>query len=232
MCLPVVAAIATFATGALSSIAQYSQEQGQYQSQMQAYRASERNYAQQVEYNKQAADRAYQTEQLKLKGDYDKASQDAQALMVKSLQSQGTILASGRTGQSMGALVGDAQRQYGFDMANLASNLSYRNVEYGLATENIFGEAQSAMNVAASNRMLQPSKPGAAGLVLGLAGSVASGVGTFASLKAPNAGGGGGGGNTAKTAPPSGGSGGGWSGGGIGSSQYQPNVKPIYTPKK
>ena len=155
---------------------------------MQAYRASEQAYAQQVKFNQEAANRAYTQEQLKLKGEYDKAAQQAKQLMVQSLQSQGTVLASGRTGQSIGALVGDAQRVYGTNIANLASNLSYTNQEFGLAQENTFINAQSAMNSAAANRMIQPTKPGAGGLVLGLAGSVLGGVGAGVSAMPPAAG--------------------------------------------
>jgi hypothetical protein len=187
-------AIATAASGALSSIASYSAEQSQYAAQMQAYRASEQAYAQQVKFNQEAANRAYTQEQLKLKGEYDKAAQQAKELMVSSLQSQGTILASGRTGQSIGALVGDAQRVYGTNMGNLAANLAYTNLGYGIAQENTFINAQSAMNSAAANRMVKPTKPGAMGLVLGLAQAAVSGYGAAMGAKAPAAGSGGGGG--------------------------------------
>jgi hypothetical protein len=188
-------AIATAASSALSSIASYSAEQSQYAAQMQAYRASEQAYAQQVRFNQEAANRAYMQEQQKLKGEYDKASQQAKELMVSSLQSQGTVLASGRTGQSIGALVGDAQRVYGTNIANLATNLAYTNQAFGIAQENTFINAQSAMNSAAANRMVKPTKPGAGGLALGLAGAALSGYGAAMGAKAPAAGNGGGGGN-------------------------------------
>lgn len=197
MCTPLIGfAIAQAAVGAVSSIASYSAQQAEYQGQMQAYRASQNAYAQQVKFNQEAANRAYMQEQQKLKGDYDKAAQDAKALMVKSLQEQGTILASGRTGQSIGALVGDAQRVYDTNMANLATNLTYSNMEYGIAQENTFINTQSAMNSAAANRMVQPTKPGAGGLILGLAGAALSGAGTYMGGLAPAAGSGGAGGGT------------------------------------
>jgi hypothetical protein len=186
--VPVIMGVTSAASGALSSIGSYSAERAQYGAQMQAYRASEQAYAQQVKFNQEAANRAYTQEQLKLKGEYDKAAQQAKQLMVQSLQSQGTVLASGRTGQSIGALVGDAQRVYGTNIANLASNLSYTNQEFGLAQENTFINAQSAMNSAAANRMIQPTKPGAGGLVLGLASSVLGGIGAGVSAMPPAAG--------------------------------------------
>lgn len=191
MCLPpVIAGLATFAQGALSSIASYSQQQQEYSAQMAAYRRSEQVYAQQIKLNAEAANRGYVSEQQKLQGEFMKASQEAQGRLVQSLQAQGTVLASGRSGQSIGLLMSDAEREYGRDLANIAQNLTFARQDYGTSAEGIYQNQKSANNIAASNRMLRPTAPGVGGLVMGLAGAALSGIGTFSSLKAPAAGGG------------------------------------------
>jgi len=189
MCLDfsVVAGIATFAQGAISSIASYAQEQQTYEAQMAAYQQSERAYSEQIRLNAEAANRGYISEQQKLQGEFMKTSQEAQARLIQSLQAQGTVLASGRTGQSIGLLVSDAEREFGRDYANLAQNLAFARQDYGTATESIFLNAKSANNVAAANRMLQPTAPSGIGLVAGLGGALLGGIGTYAGLKAPSA---------------------------------------------
>ncbi len=185
MCIAVVAGIASFAQGALSSIASYSQEQAAYKAQMQAYRQSEQAYNQQLMLNQEAANRGYVSEQQKLQGEFMKASQEAQQKLVTSLQAQGTVLASGRTGQSIGLLLSDAERAYGRDFANISQNLAFAKQDYLTGAENIFQQQRTADLQAASSRMIRPSKPGAIGLVTGLAGAALGGFGTYASLQAP-----------------------------------------------
>lgn len=194
MCLPVIAGLASFAQGAIGTIASYNQQQQEYDAQMAAYRQSERVYAQQIQLNAEAANRGYASEQQKLQGEFMKASQEAQGRLVQSLQAQGSVLASGRSGQSIGLLMSDAEREYGRDFANIAQNLAFARQDYGTGTESVYQNAKSANAVAASNRMLQPTAPSNIGLVTGLAGAALGGIGTFAALKAPSAGGGGGGG--------------------------------------
>lgn len=206
----VVGAIASAASTAVGSIASYSaqQQMAEYEYQnairardyeyavnMRAYQASEQAYNQQIDLNRQAANRAYEREQLKLKGEYDKASQDAQDLLVAKMQAQGQALASGRTGQSIGLLVNDAQREYGRDLSNLGTNLGYATTESILGMEDIFQQQRSADLVAASNRMLQPTRglaptksPVNAGTLIAGIGSAALGAAsTYAGSKAPGA---------------------------------------------
>ena len=71
MCTPALAiGIATGLMGAVQSIAGY-------QAQSQAASASEKAYQEQRNLNQEAANRAYQQTQLKMKGEMDKASQAA-----------------------------------------------------------------------------------------------------------------------------------------------------------
>jgi hypothetical protein len=178
MCTPALAVgIATGLMGAVQSIAGF-------QAQSQAAKASERAYQEQRRLNQEAANRGYQQQQLKLKGEFDQASQKAEQLLVQRLQSQGTTLAAGRTGQSIGGLLADAERVGGKDLGALGMNLAYAQQDYFFGMENIFNQQYSANIGAASQRVAAPS---AGGLALGLAGSALSGVQAGMALKAPKA---------------------------------------------
>jgi hypothetical protein len=169
--------------GAMSSIAGYSAER-------QAAKESERAYQEQRNLNAQAANRSYQQSQSQLKGEFDQASQKAEQLLVQRLQAQGTTLAAGRAGQSIGGLLTDAQRTEGRDLATLGMNLGYAQQDYTWNVQNVFEQHKSANIQAAAQRKPMPST---GGLLLGLGGAALSGVGAGLALKAPSAGGGGGG---------------------------------------
>ena len=175
MCDAIVLGVASFAMGSISSIASY-------QSQSQAAAASEQAYQQQRDFNQQAANRGYQQQQLKFKGEFDQATQKAEELLTKRLQAQGIIMASGRTGQSVGALLTDAQRVEGRDLGTLGLNLAYAQQDYGFGMEDIYQQQKSANVQAASQRTAQPS---VGSLVLGLGQAALSGVSMANSLKAP-----------------------------------------------
>ena len=180
MCLPVIVGVATAAMSAMSSIAGYSAER-------QAARESERAYQEQRNLNAQAANRSYQQSQAQLKGEFDQAAQRAEGLLVQRLQAQGTTLAAGRSGQSIGGLLTDAQRTEGRDLANLGMNLGYAQQDYSWNVLNVFEQHKSADIQAAAQRKAMPST---GGLLLGLGGAVMSGVSAGLALKAPSAGGG------------------------------------------
>jgi hypothetical protein len=195
--IPIAIGVATAAMGAMQSIAGYSAER-------QAAKESERAYQEQRNLNAQAANRSYQQSQAQLKGEYDQAAQKAEQLLTQRLQAQGSTLAAGRSGQSIGGLLTDAQRTEGRDLANLGMNLGYAQQDYSWNVLNVFEQHKSANIQAAAQRKPMPST---GGLLLGIGGAVMSGVSAGMSLAAPSAGGGGGGGSK---------------GGGGGSSQYQP----------
>jgi hypothetical protein len=175
MCTPAIAVgVATGLMGAVQSIAGY-------QSQSQAAKASERAYQQQRTLNQEAANRAYQQTQLKLKGEMEQASQKAEQLLVQRLQSQGSVRAAGRAGQSIGGLLADAERVEGKDLGALGMNLAYAQQDYFFNVESAFTSQKSANAQAAAQRI---SKPSVAGLALGLAGAGLSGLTTGTDLAA------------------------------------------------
>jgi hypothetical protein len=174
MCFPAAAAplifgIAQAGMGGLQAIASY-------QSQRSIASASERAYQETRESALQQKNVEDQKAQLKMKGEMDKASQEAQNLLVRRLQAQGSTLAAGRTGQGIGGLLADAERVEGRDLGTLGMNLAYAKQDLYFNLENNFLSAQSTINQAASQR---EAKPSIGGLALGLAGAGLSGVSTF-----------------------------------------------------
>ena len=180
MCTPVIIGVATGLMGAVQSIAGY-------QAQSQAARASERAYQQQRTLNQEAANRAYQQTQLKMKGEMEKASQQAEQGLVRRLQAQGSTLAAGRAGQGITGLLADAERVEGRDLGSLGMNLAYAQQDYFFGMEDINRQQTNANIQAASQRQ---AKPSGAGLALDLASSALSGVQAGMALKAPAAKGG------------------------------------------
>lgn len=177
MCTPIIIGVATGLMGAVQSIAGY-------QAQSQAARASERAYQQQRTLNQEAANRAYQQTQLKMKGEDDKTTQAAEQGLVRRLKAQGSTLAAGRAGQGVTGLLADAERVEGRDLGSLGMNLAYAQQDYFFGMEDINRQQTSANITAASQRQ---AKPSAGGLALGLAGSALSGVQAGMALKAPKA---------------------------------------------
>ena len=170
MCTPALAiGIATGLMSAVQSIAGY-------QAQSQAASASERAYQEQRNLNQEAANRAYQQTQLKMKGEMERASQQAEQGLVRRLQAQGTTLSAGRAGQSIGGLLADAERVEGKDLGALGMNLAYAQQDYYFNVENTFNQQKSANAQAAQSRI---SKASVGGLALGLAGAGLSGATTF-----------------------------------------------------
>jgi hypothetical protein len=181
--------IATFAMGAMQSIAGYQSQSAAAAASEQAYQQQRTAYEAQLSQNQLAANKAYQQTQLKLKGEYDQASQTAEKLLTQRLQAQGAVMASGRMGQSIGGLLSDAQRTEGKDLANLGLNLAYAQQDYGFGMESIFdqqvganAQATSQINQAAANRLAAPS---AGSLVLGIGEAAMAGYGSYSSMKAP-----------------------------------------------
>jgi hypothetical protein len=185
----------------------------QFEVQKQGFEQSEQSFFQQIDLNNQAANRAYMSEQVKLNFEQKKAALEAHQLMASSTQAQGKILASGRSGQSLGMLANDASRETSRDLATLGLSLGYAQHDYFSGTQSIFEQVQNSQNIAQGNRMLAPvaplkaspvlagtvlapdpinitamksPKPGPLGLVAGIAGAGLSGYNAYSSLKAPS----------------------------------------------
>lgn len=106
------------------------QQQLQYQTELNKSIASKAFVDTQLELNRNATSRAIQAEQQKLADAQAQAAFEGQRLLATNLQTQGTVLGSGRTGQSIGLLVNDAERTYGQNSAILSRNIDTAYGDY------------------------------------------------------------------------------------------------------
>ena len=96
---------------------QNKQIQADHQGRVRQEIAARRAYEQQLQNNNTAANKSYVQEQAKLQEAKAQAAFKAQSNYAKAIGAQGKVLASGATGQSVGLLAMDAERQEGLATA-------------------------------------------------------------------------------------------------------------------
>ena len=113
--------------------------------------ASTLAYYNQLNNNNEAANKSYVSEQVKLNEAKDKAAFQAQKNYAKAIGAQGKVLSSGATGQSVGLLALDVERQKGF--ADAEQNASIRSAEQAasIGMDTAFTQAKGANNTAYNN---------------------------------------------------------------------------------
>ena len=174
-----------------------------YKRKLEAFAKAQSVLARQKQLNEMEATRASIAAQQVLKEKHTEAAFEGQKALVKSIQAQGTVLASGQqSGQSLLLNLMDQERQLGFEEAQLNAKLrdattSFNISQYGIDLDKF------ASNVAATNKM--PSKPAAphasfapvkqpkvqgpsglgllGGMVSAVGGGISTGVGTYATGK-------------------------------------------------
>ena len=104
----------------------------------------------QTDLNAEAANRVYKGEQAKIIQAKKKAAFEQQAILAKAIGTKGTILAAGRTGQSVGLLLNDVERQAGFATAQETAQLGATSDIASIAMESAYIQNQSADNQAYS----------------------------------------------------------------------------------
>lgn len=123
------------------------------------YQRAKENKNKQVDYNNQAANKMYETEQTKLDEARKKAAFGRQANLAKMIGSKGAILAAGRSGNSIGLLVNDAERQAGFATAQSDATLESAISSAGIGMDTAFAQSQSANQRAENAVPMQPLSP-------------------------------------------------------------------------
>ena len=113
----------------------------------------------QVVMNNEEANRAYSLEQSKVVEARKKAGFEKQTLLAKSIGLQGSILASGRTGQSVGLLLNDVDRQTGFAKAQEDATYASSLEMAGIGMESAFIRSQSNNQQAFNNIPFEPGSP-------------------------------------------------------------------------
>ena len=200
--IPIALGVASFATQAVGSIANYTQatdqarneakalndsQQRQYELQAQAWVQQDAAANRQEKLNQEAASKAYMSTQIKIQNEYKKAALEADNLRLKAMQDAANIQASGKSGRSIGILAMDPDREYGRDLATLGLNLGYARDDYYQSIDSIFDQATSANAQVASSRGPAPSKPtrvkartpSKLGLIAEIGGAALSGFNTF-----------------------------------------------------
>ena len=118
-----------------------------------AQQANHLSYYRQLTNNNEAANKAYTQEQVKLNEARTAAAFKAQANYAKSIGARGKILASGATGQSVGLLAMDVERQQGFATAEQNASLRSAEQSASIGMDIAHTQAKSAHNTAYSNLM-------------------------------------------------------------------------------
>ena len=94
--------------------------------------------------------RTFVAEQAKVKEARDKAAFKSQAILAKSIGTQGSILAAGQSGQSVGLMSLDADRQAGFATAQQEASIRSAELQGQISMDVAEDQAKSATNRAFS----------------------------------------------------------------------------------
>lgn len=124
-----------------------------------AYQRSVEEQDQQIKYNNEAANKVYQQEQAKMTEARKKAAFAQQNALAKAIGSKGAILSAGRTGQSVGLLVNDAERQSGFAQAQADAQLASTLEQSQISMDQAFLQSLGANNQAESRKGMAPRDP-------------------------------------------------------------------------
>ena len=126
---------------------------------LRSFQKSKESANEQIKLSNEAANRTYTAEQSKLNEARKKAAFEQQSILAKSIGAKGSILATGRTGKSVGLLVKDVERQKGFAYA--ATDASKRSAREAaiVAMEGGWLKSQSETNQALSGMDMFPTDP-------------------------------------------------------------------------
>jgi hypothetical protein len=158
------------------------------------------DFKQSVLSNREAAGRAYASEQQRLNEMYQQAAFSKQDMLTKLLQASGMSQASGRSGNSAQRLQTMHLAAYGRNNAVLAETLSSAKNAMKTRNEQTWYQQMSENNKAWNKVSMAPvpdiappppqlvAGPSGMGLAAGLLGAVAQGASALGGLKAPSAG--------------------------------------------
>ena len=155
------------------------QQVEKYVGDVQAQQAGVNQYQKQISNNNSALNKSYQQEQLKLQEARTSAAFKAQSNYAKAIGAKGSVLAAGQSGQSIGLLAMDADRQAGF--ATAEQNASLRGAESSAAVgmDTAYDQAQSANNQAFSQVGLPVQAPTLAPDAIGQGTDLNLGIPTY-----------------------------------------------------
>jgi len=129
-----------------------------YSNQARQFNESERIYGLQLGFNNQAAQVAYEAENRKFQETLTGMAFEQQDMLVKMLQEEGQLQASGASGRSAGKAIASAMASYGRNQAIMAESLVSAKKENKISMREINTQKYGADLNAQSRRMLQPMK--------------------------------------------------------------------------
>ena len=130
-----------------------------YEQQLQARQQDKESAEKQNQFNNEAANRIYVQEQAKLEEARKKRAFAQQSQLAKMIGAKGNILAAGRTGQSVGLLLNDAERQAGFAIAQSDATFDSQRQQAAIGMESAFIQARSANQRAYDSIGIVPIEP-------------------------------------------------------------------------
>ena len=158
------------------------QQVQQYAGQVEAQRQGVKQYQAQLNNNNQALNKSYASEQAKLQEARNAAAFKAQANYAKAIGTKGTVLAAGQTGQSVGLLAMDADRQAGLQTAQQNASLRGAEIQAGIGMDVAYDQAQTANNQAFSKVGLPVQHPTLAPDPIGIGKNLNLGIPSYGSL--------------------------------------------------
>lgn len=129
-----------------------------YANQARQFNESERIYGLQLGFNNQAAQVAYEAENRKFQETLTGMAFEQQDMLVKMLQEEGQLQASGASGRSAGKAIASAMASYGRNQAIMAESLVSARKENKISLREIDTQKYGSDLNAHSRRMLQPMK--------------------------------------------------------------------------
>jgi len=130
----------------------------EYNQQIRLFNKSEDLYRQQMGFNQQAAQLAYESENRRLQETFQEAAFNNQDLLVQMLQEEGKVIASGGSGRSTGKALQSAVAAYGRNQSVIAASLVSAERQYQANLRDINLSKYGADLSAYANRMLKPDK--------------------------------------------------------------------------
>lgn len=131
----------------------------QYVGEVAAQQAQTQAYTKQVLNNQTAANKSAAQEQVKLKEARNKAAFKAQDIYAKQIGAKGSVLATGATGQSVGLLALDTERQKGLGMAEQDASVKSAADQAAVSSDLAFTQLESANNQAYSKLAVPIQNP-------------------------------------------------------------------------
>jgi hypothetical protein len=129
-----------------------------YGNQVRQFNESERIYGLQLGFNSQASQVAYEAENRRFQEILTGMAFEQQDMLVKMLQQEGQVQASGASGRSAGKALASAMASYGRNQAIMAESLVSAKKENKVSMRQIDTEKYGADLAAQSRRMLVPLK--------------------------------------------------------------------------